>query len=143
MSRGGEPDARGAALLGARDESRLALGDHAVVVERHAGGGVLKLIAADGNLPLEISITQEGAVLRLGRGLTVSLAGALNLQVESLAVNARSGIAIDSGGGLHLHAGGDVVTSGEGQTIVARKGNVDVTANDDVALQGERIKMNV
>jgi hypothetical protein len=131
-----------APLVKSGDESRLTIGDHVVVVERNAAGGVLKLIAADGNLPLEIAITKDGAVLRLGRGLTVSVAGALSLQVESLAVNARAGIALDSGGPLRLQAAGDVVTSGDAQTIVARKGNVDVTANDDVTLHGERIKMN-
>ena len=142
MSAGDERDATGGTLLSPGAQSRLTIGDHVVVVERHPGGGVLKLIAADGNLPLEIAITNEGAVLRLGRGLTVSLAGPLALQVESLAVNARSGIALQSGGPMQLHAEGDIVTSGDGQTIVARKGNVDVTANDDVTLNGERIKMN-
>lgn len=137
-----EPAAGGGVLLSRSAESRLIIGDHVVVVERHAAGGVLKLIAADGNLPLEIAITKEGAVLRLGRGLAVSVAGPLALEVESLAVNARSGIALDSGGPLQLHASGDIVTTGDGQTIVARKGNVDVMANDDVTLQGERIKMN-
>jgi hypothetical protein len=139
---GDPPDAAGTALLDPGASSRLTIGDHVVVVERHPGGGVLKLLSADGNLPLEIAITKEGAVLRLGRGLTVSVAGPLALDVDSLAVNARSGIALDSGGQMRLHAGGDIVTSGDAQAIVARKGNVDVTANDDVTLHGERIKMN-
>ena len=142
MSDGQRRDEAGTELLKPSGESRLTIGDHVVVVERHEGGGVLKLVAADGNLPLEISITKDGAVLRLGRGLTVSVAGAVALEVESLAVNARAGIALDSGGPLRLHADGDLVTSGDGQTIVARRGNVDVTANDDVTLHGERIKMN-
>ncbi len=142
MSDGDERAGGGAPLVSSGAESRLTIGDHVVVVERNAAGGVLKLIATDGSLPLEIAITKDGAVLRLGRGLTVSLAGALSLQVESLAVNARAGITLDSGGPLQLHAAGDVVSSGDAQTIVARKGNVDVTANDDVTLHGERIKMN-
>jgi hypothetical protein len=142
VSEGDEPKASDGALVNAGGESRLTIGDHVVVVERNAGGGVLRLIAADGNLPLEIAITREGAVLRLGRGLTVSVAGPVALEAESLAVKARSGLALDSGGPLQIHAGGDIVTSGDAQTIVARKGNVDVTANDDVNLRGERIKMN-
>lgn len=142
MTDGREPGPEGASALSQAPEARLTIGDHVLVVERSAEGGVLKLVAADGNLPIEIVITKGGAVLRLGRGLTVSLAGALTLQVESLAVNARAGIALDSGGPLELKAAGDVLSSGDGQTIIARKGNVDVTANDDVTLHGERIKMN-
>jgi hypothetical protein len=142
VSEGSEAGAGGVALAGPGPESRLTIGDHVIVVERHAEGGVLKLIAADGNLPLEIAVTREGAVLRLGRGISVSVAGPVTLEAESLAVKARSGISLDSGGPLQLHAGGDIVTSGDAQTVVARRGNVDVTANDDVTLHGERIKMN-
>lgn len=142
MSRRDEPSSNEVALPEPAAESRLTIGAHVVVVERHDGGGVLKLIAADGGLPLEIVITKEGAVLRLGRGLAVSVAGPVALDVESLAVNARAGISLDSGGPLRLQAEGDIVTSGDGQTILARRGNVDLTANDDVTLQGERIKMN-
>jgi hypothetical protein len=125
-----------------RDEARLSIGAHMLVIERHGTGGLLKLIAPDGTLPLEISITNEGAVLRLGRGLAVSVNGPLTLNADALSIHAREGIDLKSDGALALRAAGDILVEGDGQTIVARRGNVDVRANDDVTLKGERIKMN-
>ncbi|HEY2731002.1 MAG TPA: hypothetical protein VGK52_13755 [Polyangia bacterium] len=111
-------------------------------VERRDGGGVLKLMAADGSLPLQITITKEGAVLHLGRGLSVLVDGPVALEMEALSIHAHQGIDVKTDGPMAIRANGDLLTEGAAQTIVARKGNVDVTANDDVTLHGERIKMN-
>lgn len=113
-----------------------------LVVERSETGGVLRLLAPDGALPIEIAVSRDGAVLRLGRGLALAIDGPLALDVDSLAVRARRGITLASGGRLGLRAEGDIVSSGESQTIAARRGNVDIAANDDVALRGERVKVN-
>ena len=54
-------------------ESRVSLGNHVLLVERRDDGGVLKLMGADGHMPLEVVVTRDGALLRLGRGLAVSV----------------------------------------------------------------------
>ena len=132
----------GAALAEARAVSSVRVGDHLLVVEHREDGGVLRLAAPDGTLPIEIAVTREGAVLRLGRGLAVSVAGPLALDVETLSVRASKGIAVSSGGALELGAEGELRTTADSQAIVARRGDVDVVANDDVTLIGERIKLN-
>ena len=81
------------------------------MIERHEDGGVLRLLAPDGDLPIEIAVSNSGAVLRLGRGLAVSIDGPLELDADSLSLRAR-------------------------------RGNVDIVANDNVTLRGERLKLN-
>jgi len=121
---------------------RLHIGQHVLVLQRTATGGVLSLVAADGSQPIEIEITPTGSILRLRTGLAVSVAGPVSLSAESLTIQAQKQLSLTSAGTLNIEAAGDLTTVAEAQTISARLGDVRIEANDDVVLRGERVKMN-
>jgi hypothetical protein len=49
---------------------------------------------------------------------------------------------ISSGGSIGVRAEGDIVSEARAQIIRASAGDVRVVANDDVVMDGERIKLN-
>lgn len=121
----------------------LAVGDHLLVVEAGgAAGQVIRLIGPAGAQALTIELTPQGPRLCLGSGLTVALAGALTIDAERVAIHGRNGMALSSGGEVQVRAAGDLNASGRITTITADLGDVQVKANDDVRLNGERVMMN-
>jgi len=89
---------------------------------------VLRLEAPDGRVCLTISLHAGGAAVELAASsLRVATTGDVQFDCERLQVNARDRI--------DLVAGTDI-------GLAARLGNVDLVANDDVSLQGERIRLN-
>jgi hypothetical protein len=121
---------------------QFTIGTHVLVLERTDNGGLLKLASSDGSQPLEIEITPAGAVLRLGTGLAITVAGNLALNGETLSIHANKHLALSSDGGLDIRVAGDMSSQAEAHIIAARLGDVKLEANDDVVLRGERIKMN-
>lgn len=122
--------------------ARLRLGSCEVVIERTETGGVLRLVAADGAQPLEIEVGPRGPLLRLRAGIGIVVDGPISLSAQAVALTAREEISLNSGGGIALRADGDVTSEGRDNTIVARLGDVAIRANDDVRVNGERIKLN-
>jgi len=114
-----------------------------LVIEYHHLSNVLNIIASDGMVSLSIHITKEGPVLKIGGGvLTIQAEGNLAIDAERVAIHSRKGMALTTGGNLHIEAAGDLHSKARGQTITADLGNVDIKANDDVKLDGERIRLN-
>jgi len=122
--------------------ARLRLGTCEVVLERTESGGILRLVAADGAEPLEIEVGPRGPLLRLRAGIGIVVAGPLTVSAHAVALTARDEISMKSGGGIELRAEGDVISEGRDNTVVARLGDVAIRANDDVRVNGERIKLN-
>jgi len=122
----------------------LALhGDHRLVVERGTPNDVVKVLAADGQIRLYIDLTPAGPVLRVeGCSLLIEAAGDLAIDAERIALRGRGGVALASGGDVAICAAGRLDSTATIQQITATLGNVNVKANDDVKLKGERIKMN-
>jgi hypothetical protein len=134
--------AAGASDSPAPTTARLRLGMCEVVLERTETGGILRLVAADGAEPLEIEVGPRGPLLRLRAGIGIVVDGPLAVSAQAVALTARDGITMKSGGGIELRAEGDVTSEGRDNTIVARLGDVAIRANDDVRVNGERIKLN-
>ena len=113
----------------------IPLGEHFLHIEPAADGHHLRLIGPSGGQSLEIIVTEQGPVLRLGSGLRIELAGALSVDAERVELHGRKGVTMTSGGEVtieattHLNARADL-------------GDVRVKANDDLRLDGERILMN-
>jgi hypothetical protein len=101
------------------------------------------IVGSDGRVQLSITLTADGPVLRLeGTGLKIQTAGTLALDAEQIALHGRRGVAISSGGDASITVAGDLEARARIHNIVAELGNVNVRANDDVKLNGERVMMN-
>ena len=118
-------------------------GDQQLVIDQGPQEDRLMITSADGRVSLTITITEQGPVLHLeGSGLMIRTDGDLAINAKSLAIHGRDGIALTSGGDAHISAAGDLTTTARIQNITAELGNVNVQANDDVKIDGERILMN-
>lgn len=112
---------------------------------------VLSVKAPDGKIFIKITLTPAGPVVELqSASLSVAASGDLKLECQRLDISATEGVAIRSGGDLvqvargdvRVAAGGVIDSEGHAQHLRARRGDIQVTANDDVALDGERVRLN-
>jgi uncharacterized protein (DUF2345 family) len=114
-----------------------------LVIEEVGGRNLIHLRNSEGRTSLTIEVTSSGPVLRFdGPGLTIESTGALALSAETIALHARDGLSLSSGGDASIHVKGDLETSARVQKIRAALGNVELEANDDVRVVGERILLN-
>jgi hypothetical protein len=104
-----------------------ALGDHIATIESIDGRPVLRLIAPGGAEALQVVMLPSGPLLRLGSGLRLELAGTFAVSADSIQLHGRDQVSI---------------TAGNDVTVEAQRGTAMVRANDDVAFDGERIRMN-
>lgn len=95
--------------------------------ESDASGEQLRITSPEGRLELEVRFNAEGPVLRFGRA-------AVELSSEGdVTLGARN---------LHLRAAEELSAEGHAVRLRSRRGDVAIRANDDVRLDGERIKLN-
>jgi hypothetical protein len=113
----------------------IPLGEHFLHIEAAPDGHTLRLVGRDGGQRLEIVVTPQGPVLRLGAGLRIELAGALEIDADRVALHGRNGMSLTSGADASLQAAHHVA-------VRAELGEVAVKANDDLRLDGERVLMN-
>jgi hypothetical protein len=119
----------------------LAGGQH-LRVERGPQNDLVTLVAPTGEVTLTIRVTPAGPILQCQGGLKVEATGPLELAGQSVAIRGTEGVTIESGGDAQIEVAGDLSTTARIQHIQARLGNVNVKANDDVRLRGERIRLN-
>ena len=125
-----EPEGEADCLVGP-----VQLGSYALHIERLATGHVLRLLGPEGEKSLEIALTPQGPVLRLHSGLRMDLLGDLMLEARHVSLHGREGLTLTSGTDAAIVAAGDLVARAE-------LGDLALRANDDVRLDGERIRMN-
>jgi hypothetical protein len=100
-------------------------GGYAMVAENDRQ--VLRLVAPDGRVCLKITLLPEGPAVELSAvALAVATEGDVTVDCERFRVSARQ----------------EIVTEAVAQRHVARLGGIDLVANDDVSLKGERIRLN-
>lgn len=126
------------------DEGSLALaGEHRLTVERQGEEDVLRIEGPDGGLRLSVVVTPRGPEVRLeGSDLRIRSTGSLDIDAEHVAIRGRRGLTLRSDAEAELNVAGKLRTEARSQRIVARRADVSVYANDDVKLDGERIRMN-
>ncbi|HOS98525.1 MAG TPA: hypothetical protein PLR71_06185 [Deltaproteobacteria bacterium] len=118
-------------------------GDRQLLIDQGPQEDRLVITGADGRVSLTITVTDSGPVLHLeGAGLMITTDGDLAISAKTLAIHGRDGIALTSGGDAHITVQGDLTSKARIQNITAELGNVNVQANDDVRIDGERILMN-
>jgi hypothetical protein len=89
-----------------------------------------------GGVLLEVTLTPEGPRLRFrAAAVEMECKGGFRVQCQDFEVHAAGRIVQEAGGDLAQIAGGDAL-------IEARRGDARITANDDVKLNGERVRLN-
>ena len=103
----------------------------------------LRIRDSHGGLGVAITVTEQAITLHVERAnLAIRAERDLEVSAERLHLHARAGLAITSNGDMTMEATGDIITTGRAQSIEATHGNVNLEANDDVRLQGERVRLN-
>jgi len=112
---------------------------------------LLVVTAPDGRIELRIRFTDHGPVLDFEAiALRLASTGDVSVQCGKFKVAAADSIQMTSAGDIVQEAGGDLSSHAAGKAhldahaveVQSRRGNVDLKANDDVCLNGERIKLN-
>jgi hypothetical protein len=118
-----------------KQQSLEVAGERTLVLKRSDGGDTLTLKDRDGKLAVSIVVTPDAITLHLGGAcIEVNVERSLSIAAEHIALHGREGLALQTEGTL--------ATTGRRQQLTATHGNVDVKANDDVKLNGERILLN-
>lgn len=132
---------------------RLALASGRIVEADvdEPGRDRLTIRSATGEVELQICMTEKGPLLRF-RAADVELEATRDVKVhcEEFHVKAEKNIVQESGGDLRQRIGGQADVKVRGRMtlaardtrIQAKRGNVQIEANDDVEVLGERIKLN-
>jgi hypothetical protein len=124
-------------------ETLTLLGGHELTVERGTETNVLRVVRPDGAVGISITITAQGISLTLaGADLLLETTGKLAVRADSLSLHGERGVSVTTGGDAVFRAEGDMHSEARIQNIQATLGNVNVRANDDVKLDGERIRLN-
>jgi hypothetical protein len=117
------------------DASISLAGERRLVVRRSAGGDALTLLERDGKVAVTVTITSDAVTLNLGGArVEIEVEKSLAIAAESISLHGREGVSISTEGTL--------ATTARTQTITSTHGNVEVEANDDVKLNGERVLLN-
>jgi len=108
---------------------------HALRVVRTIDGEIVEIFGADRCAALTVHVSSRGIEVKIeGVALTLLTAGDLTLDAERLRLRGRQAVEIESDGALRLQA--------PEQVIEATLGSVVLRASDDVALNGERVRLN-
>lgn len=135
-------DRTGTAAL-ERSQTVELVASQKLVIERHEACNVLTIVGAGGSAALSIRITERGAELELGGSdLAVRTRGELSVDARKVSLHGREGVVVTSGGNMVVRAEGAMRSTARAHEISAELGDVEIRANDDVKLDGERIRMN-
>jgi hypothetical protein len=127
---------------GVRQSIQL-VGNQRLVVDRSQSVDRIVLLGPEGQLSLTIEVSKEGPILKFDTpGLVIETAGQLAINADRVSIHGREKLNLSCDGDASLKVAGDLETSARIQTIRAELGNVNVKANDDVCLKGERILLN-
>jgi hypothetical protein len=111
---------------------------------------LITVTAPDGQLCLSIALRPDGPVVEVhAQSLRFASRGLLQLDCDRLEINAahettlRTGALIQEiAGDVRTRAGGTVEVEAHSQRLRARRGDIQLHANDDVSLDGERVLLN-
>src|SRR5262245_45592938 len=121
-----------------------------VEVERREGQETLVVRSPEGVCIVEVRLTETGAELTLRADkLAIEAQSQLTLRSDALRLEARrASLEVGEdlieriGGDVTRRAGGAAVTEAKSVSLAAQPGGIQLTANDDVDVRGERIRLN-
>lgn len=100
-------------------DHQLTIDGHQLSIAPTADGHVVRIVGPEGGAGVEIALTPTGPVLRLASGLRMEVAGDLDIAAQNVRLLGRDDVRIEAG-----------------------RGDVSIRANDDIRLDGERIRNN-
>lgn len=111
---------------------------------------LITLTAPDGRVCLSVALRPEGPLVEVhAQSLSVASDGVLRLDCDRLEIHAPGGTSLNTGslvqdiaGDLRTRAGGVIESEAHAHRLHARRGDVAQSANDDVTLDGERVRLN-
>jgi len=108
---------------------------HTLHMERTEGGDTLRIQTANGMIAVTLQITERGVHIELAAAeLAVRTEGEVRVDAGRIRLHGRDGVDITSDGPLALTA--------DEQRLRATRGDIALEANDDVTLDGERVRLN-
>jgi hypothetical protein len=103
----------------------------------------LRLVAPNGRLVLTIVLAPEGPRVEVdAASLHVRASERVRFDADRIELAAREGIELVSGGEIRHRAAGTITSEAFEHHVEATHGEIRLHANDDVALEGERIRLN-
>jgi len=107
------------------------------------GKETLRLLTTEGKVQMTIQMTKDGSEISLS-GDVVKIAAKEKLELKSPVIDltAEKEICLTSDGDMHQTVKRDSYQKARIHNITADLGNVNIKANDDVRLDGERVKLN-
>ena len=103
----------------------------------------LELKAPDGRVCVRIHLREGGPDVEIeAANLSVAAKGALQLTAKDVSIAASGDFNLHAGGAMTLAAEGAVVLRGHDHHLEATHGDIHLDANDDVRVDGERIRLN-
>lgn len=125
---------------------------HQLIIQRDGGGEeTIQLTGKNGEATITIIMAEDGPVIQCsGAAIQLKAANKLSLHSPNIELNASESINLQTQGDLeqtvdgnfYQHVKGDAHRQARIQNITADLGNVNVKANDDVKIDGERVKLN-
>lgn len=116
---------------------------HTLAIDRKPGTERLEIVSNQGQVMLTIEMTPKGPVLKFhGASISVHTDGELTLDAKHLNLQGRQSVNILSGDELNLDAKGPARSKASVHQITAADGDVNIKANDDVRINGERCMVN-
>lgn len=104
---------------------------------------LVRLLNAEGATALTIRVGPEGAVIELGGGpVALNVEGELAISSRRLLLHGREEVSISSEADIRVEARETALLQAKRQEIIATRGNLKAYANDDILIDGERIRMN-
>lgn len=116
---------------------------YALDVSDGAGAQRLDVRSPDGKVCLSITIGPDGPRVELSAAsLSISARGAIELEGESVKLASRGDMVLKTGGDLVVEAEKAIEMTAFEAKIAATTGDLMLEANDDVRVDGERIRLN-
>lgn len=103
----------------------------------------VQLLDSEGATSLTIRLGAEGTIIELGGGpVALNVEGDLAISSRNLMLHGRESVAITSDADVRVVAQENALVRAKRQDLIATRGNLKASANDDVLIDGERIRMN-
>lgn len=124
---------------------------HQLIIEGQAHCDEVRLTNASGQSIFTITISENGTTLKVAaENIHFSAEKNIKISAEDIEIESAKDTKISTQGDFKRYTKGDTMLLSEGekldiakiQTIKSDLGNVDIVANDDVTLKGERVKLN-